>query len=253
VPANPTGLHRGLPSRHLTLVLELRAPLRVSGLGSTVTSHAVAGGLHLGPALIGASDPQEGVQYALSPFGARALLAVSAAGLSGLAVHLVDLVGPRGGDLIERVLAARDWPERFRLLDAFLLHRLSTVSVAVAPEVRHAWGLIVASGGRRPVSAIAHEVGWSRRHLSARFREATGVCPKQAGRIARFEAARALLLDAERPPLADVAARCGFADQPHLAREWLGFAGCSVGTWLREELPFLQARPASHGAGSPHE
>ncbi len=35
-PANPTGLHRGLPSRHLTLVLELRAPLRVAGAASTV-------------------------------------------------------------------------------------------------------------------------------------------------------------------------------------------------------------------------
>jgi hypothetical protein len=26
----------------------------------------------------------------------------------------------------------------------------------------------------------------------------------------------------------------------HLAREWHWFAGCSIGTWLREELPFVQ-------------
>ncbi len=48
-----------------------------------------------------------------------------------------------------------------------------------------------------------------------------------------------MLLAPERPALAHVAVRCGYADQPHLAREWRALAGCSVGTWLREELPFV--------------
>ena len=64
--------------------------------------------------------------------------------------------------------------------------------------------------------------------------------PKQAARIARFQATRRLLVDPRRPPLGEIAARCGYADQPHLAREWRALAGCSVGTWLREELPFVQ-------------
>lgn len=65
VPANPTGQHRGLPSRHLTLVVELAAPLQVTGLRSSVTAHGVVGGLHLRPALINAAHPQEGIQYSL--------------------------------------------------------------------------------------------------------------------------------------------------------------------------------------------
>ncbi|WP_211489636.1 helix-turn-helix domain-containing protein [Georgenia thermotolerans] len=69
-------------------------------------------------------------------------------------------------------------------------------------------------------------------------------------RIARFEHARALLLGPGRPGLADVAARAGYADQSHLAREWRALAGCSVGTWLREELPFVQDGAALAGAGS---
>jgi hypothetical protein len=44
VPANPTGLHRGLPSRYLTLVVELAAALQVTGLRSSVTAHGVVGG-----------------------------------------------------------------------------------------------------------------------------------------------------------------------------------------------------------------
>lgn len=37
----------------------------------------------------------------------------------------------------------------------------------------------------------------------------------------------------------ELAARCGYADQQHPAREWRQLAGCSLGTWLREELPFV--------------
>jgi AraC-like DNA-binding protein len=121
----------------------------------------------------------------------------------------------------------------------------------VPPEVREAWRLVQRSAGRCRVEDLAAHVGWSRRHLSEQFRLATGLPPKQAARIARFEATRRLLADPRRPPLAEVAARCGYADQPHLAREWRALAGCSVGTWLREELPFVQDSAPVVGGPSP--
>ena len=119
------------------------------------------------------------------------------------------------------------------------------------PEVREAWRVLHRSAGRCRVEDLAAHVGWSRRHLSEQFRLATGVPPKQAARIARFQATRRLLLDPRRPPLAEVAVRCGYADQPHLAREWRALAGCSVGTWLREEFPFVQDGGPAEGAPSP--
>ena len=244
VPANPTGLHRGLPSRDLTLVLELRAPLRVAGLGEPVTAHGVLGGLHTGPALIDASVPQEGLQYGLTPWGVRALLGIPAAELRGRALDLAAVVGPATADrLVERLQGTDCWPERFALVDAVLLGRLGRAgrnATDVAPEVTEAWRLLHVSRGRVPVTAVAERVGWGRRHLSERFRLATGLTPKEAGRVARFEAARGLLTSSGRPRLAEVAAGCGYADQPHLAREWRALAGCSVGAWLREELPFVQ-------------
>ncbi|MFD2094311.1 AraC family transcriptional regulator [Blastococcus deserti] len=254
VPANPTGLHRGLPSRHLTLVVELRAPLGVSGLGDPVAAHGVVGGLHTGPALIDASLPQEGVQYALTPWGVRALLGVPAGELRGQAFDLALLLGPEVTSLVERLRAATSWAERFELVDATLVHRLHRApgtSGEVAPEVRAAWRLLVASRGRLPVATVAGRVGWGRRHLSERFRLATGLTPKEAARVVRFETARSMLLDARRPALVDVAMRCGYADQPHLAREWRALAGCSVGTWLREELPFVHDTSGPEPARSP--
>lgn len=43
------------------------------------------------------------------------------------------------------------------------------------------------------IEGIAEEVGWSRRHLAARFRSTFGVTPKVAARLFRFEAATPLL------------------------------------------------------------
>ena len=248
VPANPTGLHRGLPSRHLTLVVELHAPLRVTGPLGTVTAHGVVGGLHSRPALIDASSPQDGVHYALIPSSAQALLGVPAAALGGRSVDLADLLGPDARRLVETVAATPRWRERFAALDAALLGRLRRVP-AWQPEVTEAWWLTFAHRGRLRVGDVAAHVGWSRRHLSQQFRQATGLTPKEAARVARFEAARELLTAAGRLPLARIAALAGYSDQAHLTREWRSLAGCTPGTWLREELPFVQ----DNGAGRPQD
>ncbi|HEX2772255.1 MAG TPA: helix-turn-helix domain-containing protein [Micromonosporaceae bacterium] len=239
VSPNPTGIHRGLPSRHLTLVVELIEPLRVGGVGGSVAAHGVVGGLHMRPALIDASRPQEGLQYGLTPYGALALLGVPAAELAGITVDLVDLFGAGAVDLVERLHDTPTWPERFRLLDTALLRRLDDSNLRLPPEVAEAWRMIFASDGRVRVAAVAGHVGCSRRYLSERFRHATGLTPKLAARIARFEAARRSLTAAHRLPLVDIAVGCGYADQSHLSREWQEMAGCSVGTWLREEFPFV--------------
>ena len=238
-PANPTGRHRGLPSRHLTLVMELREPLHVAGQGTPVAAHGLVGGLHPSPALIDASVPQEGLQYALTPSAGQALLGVPAGELRGATLDLAELFGAQADDLIDALRGTADWRRRFALVDAALLRRLDDTGLDTPPEVAEAWRLVHATKGRARVADVAAQVGWSRRHLGERFRVATGLTPKEAARIARFEATRDLLVSARRPPLAELAARCGYADQQHLAREWRQLAGCSVGTWVREELPFL--------------
>lgn len=90
------------------------------------------------------------------------------------------------------------------------------------------------------MGTLAQEVGGSRRHLGERFRREFGLTPKVAGRVMRFESTRRLLGTPGRPGLADVAARCGYADQAHLTREWRELAGCTPSTWLTEELPSIQ-------------
>jgi AraC-like DNA-binding protein len=113
-----------------------------------------------------------------------------------------------------------------------------------------AWHRIVESGGSVRIGDLAHETGYSRRHLTQRFAREYGLTPKQAARVVRFERSWRLLRRLERsrrqsrgdrPSLAEAAAACGYYDQAHLAREWNDLAGCPPSAWLAgEELPFVQ-------------
>ncbi len=246
VPRNPTGVHRGLPSPHVTLVLDLIEPLEVCLGGRRVRAHGVVGGLHTEPAMIDASRPQRGVQYALTPLGVQALFGMPAAALHGQVLDLSVVLGCGADHLVEELRSAETWRERFVLVDAALLRgawMTGSRSVPVPAEVLEAWRLVFSDGERLRVGDIAARVGWSRRHLTERFRLATGLTLMEAIRVGRFEAARALLLDPRMPSLASVANQAGYADQAHMAHEWRALAGCSVGTWRREELPFLQDSP----------
>lgn len=159
--------------------------------------------------------------------------------LRNRAIDLVDVLGRAALPLVERIHDATGWAERFQLLDDALLARLAGGSGGIAAEVTEAWRVILASDGTVPVASIAMHVGWGRRHLGERFRMATGLTPKEAARVARFEAAQRLLR-AQDLPLAEIAVRCGYADQPHLAREWRALTGDNITTWVRDELPFVQ-------------
>ncbi|MBK1786735.1 helix-turn-helix domain-containing protein [Prauserella cavernicola] len=250
---NTLSVHRGLPSRHLTLVVGLGQPVRVLAMpkhGEAPGSFAgLVGGMHTAPALIRQDLVQAGMQLELHPLGAYALLGVTAAELSGYVVDLADLGSPGLARLPERLASAPDWPRRFAVLDAVLLDQLDERR-APAPEIGWAWDRLIDAGGTLRVDALAREVGWSRRHFGERFRREVGLTPKQAGRVLRFERAGTVLRTRARVSLAELAAECGYHDQAHLTNEWRALAGCSPGTWIAEELPFLQYDPGERGEES---
>ena len=107
-------------------------------------------------------------------------------------------------------------------------------------EVVRAWRRLVATGGGVEIGGLAAEVGWSRRHLSEKFRTEVGLTPKVAARVLRFERARHLLGLPTRPGLAAVAVACGYYDQAHFTREWNELAGCTPTRWIADELPSMQ-------------
>lgn len=246
-------LHRGLPSPWLTVVLALDDPLHVAVHpdGSPGGDFAaLLGGLHTAPALLTHDGRQSGVQLAVSPLAARALLGVPAGELAGIDVHAADLLGPRVEQLRERLVASASWPQRFALLDAALAGWLRDVA-GPPPEVLRAWSLLLASGGAVRVDELARQVGWSSRHLGVRFRVETGLSPKQAARVVRFDRVRRALAAGPGTFLAEHAADGGYYDQAHLAREFRELAGVSPSRWLAEEgqIASVQADAAADAAG----
>ena len=263
----PPARHRGLPSPFLTLIFTLDEPL-------VMLAHpdprqppgdfgALLGGLHSAPALIIHDGAQSGIQVALRPLGARAVLGLPAGELAELDLPAETVLGGACAELRARTVAATSWPERFAILDEILLRRArpglaglgsagpgsagpgsAGTARSPAPEVAWAWRQLLASGGTVRIADLAAGTGWSGRHLTGRFRTEIGLTPKAAARVIRFDRARHLLIrhaadDGYR--LADLAAACGYFDQAHLAREFRSLAGCPPSQWLAEEFRNVQA------------
>jgi len=192
---------------------------------------------------------QSGIQLGLTPLGARALLGVPAAELVSLDVEATEVLGRLAGEIRERVLAAPGWPARFAVLEQVLSARAEAAAIpAPRPEVGYAWDRLRQSRGTVSVADLAAETGWSARHLGERFRAETGLSPKAAARVVRFDLARRLLLSraqaaagAGRTLIADLAADCGYYDQAHLARDFRDLAGCPPSVLLAEEFRNVQA------------
>jgi AraC-like DNA-binding protein len=236
------GTHLGLPSPYLTIVVSLGDPTQVAvDAGRPAVGHiAMAGGLHRRPVLLPHDGNQFGVQLDLTPAGARALLGLPAAGIAATVVGLDELLGPAAAELPDRMAAAADWPHRFAILDE-VLSRCTDRAKPAPTILGYLWRRMLTSGGALRVGDLAAEVGWSRRHLGARFAAEFGLSPKEAARVVRFDRAKRLLRAPDRPTLAEVSAVCGYYDQPHLAREWRELAGVAPSVWLAEdELSFVQ-------------
>ena len=246
--------HRGLPSPWLTMIVTLDEPLVIAAHPDPrqpASAHDVLlGGLHTSPALVTHEGCQSGIQLALTPLGARALLALPASELASIDVEGTDVLGRVATELRERVLGAPGWPARFAELDRFLSQRLRGDDARARvprPEVSHAWRRLRETRGTLSVADLAAETGWSARYLGAQFRAETGLSPKAAARVIRFDRARRALArrhaNGRRDFLADLAADCGYYDQAHLAREFRELAGCPPSRWLAEEFRNVQAAP----------
>jgi AraC-like DNA-binding protein len=186
---------------------------------------------------------QSGIQLRVSPLASRALFGCPAGELASIDAPAEDVFGQLAGELHGGVAGAASWRERFAILDAALSPRIDPAR-AVPAAVEHAWRLLLGSGGRASIGAIARRVGWTERHLANRFREEIGLTPKLAARIVRFDRARRALqaqhVASGRADIARVAAECGYFDQSHLDRDFTDFARLPPSRWLAHEFGNVQ-------------
>ncbi|MET9390630.1 helix-turn-helix domain-containing protein [Streptomyces sp. NPDC006624] len=158
------------------------------------------------------------------PGTAPALLGVPAHELRDRRVELTDLwPAARVRRLADAVHAAPD-PESG--LEELALRRAADTAPP-DPLLRR---IVTALDAGRPVAATADRLGLGARQLHRRSLAAFGYGPKTLARILRLR--RALALARDGVPFAETAARAGYADQAHLARDVKEFAGLPLGELL---------------------
>lgn len=137
---------------------------------------------------------------------------------------LDDIIGAAASRLEERLHEARDWPERFAMLEAMLAERLSRHRPGHR-LIAAAWTEIEGRRGDIRIGDLAARLDCSRKHLAALFHREIGLPPKTFARVLRFETAVDAMRQGRSRSLADLASDCGYADQAHFNRDFLRFAG----------------------------
>ncbi len=204
--------------------------------------------------MTGVVGHQLGVQIELSPGGAAALFG-DVSELNDVVVTVEEAFGARGERLLERLAETASWARRFDLLDHEFGHLATSApgvvdreAPALSPEVEWLRRQLLSSHGALRVEPLMDETGWSRRHVTERFRRQLGVSPKSYARLLRFEHASALLSELATAPdrtLADVAIAAGYYDQSHLTRDFSAMSGMTPGAFvatmdLVPEVRFVQ-------------
>jgi AraC-like DNA-binding protein len=191
----------------------------------------------------------ETLQVRLSPVVAHAVLGGSPE-LDGRLVPLEDVWGHHAEQMLEQLRGCQSWDDRFAIVEAALLCR-SEAGRRLNPEVEFAWAQLMATRGQVRVQHLAVETGWSRKRLWSRFGAQIGLGPKRAAELVRFDHAAHGL--AAGYSAARVAAETGYADQSHLHREVMAFAGVTptavaAAPWLAVDY-VAWATPARRSPG----
>jgi AraC-like DNA-binding protein len=143
----------------------------------------------------------------------------------------IDLLwGRSDADRLADALWTSEAPPRARLalIERELLRRLQAASALPAGAAMLAQQALTAleeSGGEVRVEALAAQLGVSRQHLAAQFRQHVGLSPKLFARICRFRKATAAIKAAPSPDWSQLALECGYFDQSHLIHDFQEFSG----------------------------
>src|SRR5882757_2868611 len=198
--------------------------------GAADRQASFAAGLHVGPVYIESDGGAECVQVDFTPLGAYRFFGGVVVDLAARMVDIGDVLGREGRQLRERLGATLCWQQRFDLLDDFIACRVNHLP---SPEISFAYRRLARTAGGARITALAGEIGWSRKHLIDRFRAELGVAPKSLARMMRFHQACRLARIGTTQGWAGIAAESGYSDQAHLAREFAVLAGESPTAWAR--------------------
>jgi len=141
----------------------------------------------------------------------------------GKEIDAEDLSDQGMSILNEQLRETADYQMMIGLIESFLLKRLNSIKTELLP-VDHAILLLRTSKTPLSLSWLADQACLSQRQFERNFMDRMGMSPKFYSRIARFDRAYKLKLQAPERDWLEIAYQCGYYDFSHLMRDFRQFA-----------------------------
>lgn len=223
----PYAFERIFPTGTVEILLnlqdgQLRCLDRDSGRPCGQWRGLLVAGVHQRHQWVGTAQQHTMLGIALRPGGAWRLLGIPASELTGLHVPLEEVLGSWAARLTERLWDTNETRDRLQLLDDVL--RMLPLK-PVHPAVSWVADQLACHSDPARLSHLADEAGVSTRRLRDLFQREVGVSTKVFARIQRFQHTLARLRHDQRTDLGTLALDAGYADQPHMIREFKAHSG----------------------------
>jgi len=164
------------------------------------------------------------------PAAFQQLLRAPMSTLTDTTVPVATVLGQDGARWARALVRAPEFEESLSIAEAFLATRLEPLSHAAA-STRDITERMMRDPSLLRASDVAAALDVDIRSLQRRFRHYVGVGPKWVIRRYRLHEAAARLEAKSPPPLADLAASLGYADQAHFARDFKRVVGRTPGSF----------------------
>ena len=212
--ARTPSFHRVLPDGCMDLLFDFSA---VSGWRASVI------GTMTRPLTVRTTGPVDLLGVRFRPGGLSVFLTLDAAEVTDARMDLTDFWGESARETWQR-LGEATAANRIWLLQEVLGKRANG-RIQSDPFVQHCVTRIEAARGGLRIGDLEKSTGLSTRQLERKFARHLGISPKTFSRVIRFRGVAAAAAHPAPPDWATLAGDFGFADQPHLVREFKAFSG----------------------------
>lgn len=144
--------------------------------------------------------------------------------MENTAVSLEKLFGQDGQEIGQKILNANSTSERIKLIETFLLNRLTDIKT-VDRIVKSTVETILTANGQLSVDELSKHTNINRRQLERKFSSAIGLSPKQLSKTIRLQATLKMLLNKNFTSLTALAYENEYYDQAHFIKDFKDLTG----------------------------
>jgi AraC-like DNA-binding protein len=175
------------------------------------------------------------ISVVFRPVGARAFFNLPVDRITGLRLTADELEDKEFRELEKIIISTADDGVCIRLIEQFLLRRMTKPATHNLQRIDTAIRLI--NAGENDMALLAGAACLSTKQFTRVFSEYTGAHPKEFSRVIRFQRALHLLENDPQLNMAALACECGYFDQSHMIRDFKALSGYTPGEYLAACVP----------------